>query len=220
MDEVQLHPFEEGFSIDHAATPYPAMLTCVGPRGYDCSDPASSYYGIVLTGECRFGRSAVGGAPVLGPEMYFARAGSFELAAEKTVLIRRWGYRTWPIYGGPVEADGRLSYIDNCRASVLVAPARLGDPVLNLLVFPPNTTQSSHVHPTGRLGVVVGGEGHVVTRAGKRPLRAGQVFGIAPFALHSFESGPDGLRVIAFHPDSDVGPTDETHPMKSRTLLR
>jgi hypothetical protein len=38
---------------------------------------------------------------------------------------------------------------------------------------------------------------------------------------HKF-STPYGeeLQVIAFHPDSDFGPTDEDHPMLNRTIVQ
>jgi hypothetical protein len=59
-----------------------------------------------------------------------------------------------------------------------------------------------------------------VLASGRQALKPGVAFVIEPNLLHSFESGPDGLNVIAYHPDSEGGPTDESHPMLNRTYLK
>jgi hypothetical protein len=38
-------------------------------------------------------------------------------------------------------------------------------------------------------------------------------------SVHSFYTRETPLDVIAWHPDSDFGPTDENHPMRNRTIL-
>jgi hypothetical protein len=37
--------------------------------------------------------------------------------------------------------------------------------------------------------------------------------------LHSFATKDEPMRVIAYHPDSDFGPTHEDHPMINRTMV-
>jgi len=37
--------------------------------------------------------------------------------------------------------------------------------------------------------------------------------------LHSFFTFDESMDVLAWHPDSDFGPTDENHPMKNRTYI-
>jgi hypothetical protein len=37
--------------------------------------------------------------------------------------------------------------------------------------------------------------------------------------LHSFNTEADSMDVITFHPDSDVGMTDDDHPMVNRTIV-
>jgi len=37
--------------------------------------------------------------------------------------------------------------------------------------------------------------------------------------LHSFHTIDESLDVIAWHPDSDFGPTHDEHPMVSRTFV-
>jgi quercetin dioxygenase-like cupin family protein len=121
--------------------------------------------------------------------------------------------------GGPVEATGRLAYIDGCRDTVLVAPVVQGDPCLNLLHLPPGTVQSDHYHPSVRVGLVVSGQGVCVLEGGRlTPLVSGVVFFLPAGATHRFETDATDLLLMAWHPDSDVGPTDDDHPMLNRTL--
>ncbi len=35
--------------------------------------------------------------------------------------------------------------------------------------------------------------------------------------VHRFKTGPEPMTIVALHPDSDWGPTDEAHPMINRT---
>jgi hypothetical protein len=97
--------------------------------------------------------------------------------------------------------------------------------VLNHLHFPAVVTQSVHCHPSIRLGVVARGRGVAFGPRGpeggwERTLAPGAVFLLSAQALHAFRTGPaESLDVIAFHPDSDWGPTDGDHPMRNRTYL-
>ena len=36
---------------------------------------------------------------------------------------------------------------------------------------------------------------------------------------HCFRTEDSGMCVIAYHPDSDFGPTDDEHPMINRTIV-
>jgi quercetin dioxygenase-like cupin family protein len=119
--------------------------------------------------------------------------------------------------GGPVESTGRLQYIDGCSDTLLISPLKLGMPCLNFLHFPPDTKQSSHFHPSFRFGIVTEGEGVCITTKGQFPLIPGSVFFIPENVNHHFNTFHSHLNVIAFHPDSDWGPTDERHPMINRT---
>jgi quercetin dioxygenase-like cupin family protein len=122
--------------------------------------------------------------------------------------------------GGPVESSGRLRYIDGCTDTVLVAPVVRGDPCLNLLHLPAGTVQSDHHHPSVRIGLVVAGHGRCVLGGGTaKMLEPGVWFVLQAGSRHRFETtDADGLLLMAWHPDSDSGPTDEDHPMLNRTL--
>jgi hypothetical protein len=174
--------------------------------------------------------------PILGG-MYACVTGKDICSSQnntKAFLIEVFNYKPPFILGGPVEEQGRLKYIDGCTDSLLVPPVRLGDPCLNHLHFPKDIIQTMHVHPTVRIGVVHRGEGRCVTPFGNVELYKGQVFVILPDSGKSFKGldgneHPEGshcfyttekeMDVIAWHPDSDYGPTDENHPMINRTIV-
>lgn len=136
--------------------------------------------------------------------------------------------------GGPVEGAGRLNYIDGCTDSLLVPPVLKGDPCLNHLHFPSNIRQTMHTHPSIRIGLVKDGRGECVTPFGNVPLVRGMLFAILPEngkrsvgldgaehaeGSHCFYTDLHEMDVIAWHPDSDFGPTHEEHPMLNRTMV-
>jgi len=198
---------------------YPSTL--LGHSGDITSirDPYTHTFGVVTNGKVRI---QIGEDDfTLRAGMYFSVPGAFQVQGEgEAALFQRHGYRGLFSIGGPVEKSGRLTYIDHCTTTLICPPPRNGDPCLNLLSFPPNLKQSAHIHPTLRLGAVLSGTGHCVMANGRQALEPGLAFVIEPNLVHSFESGPDGLNVIAYHPDSEGGPTDESHPMLNRTYLK
>jgi hypothetical protein len=158
-----------------------------------------------------------------GAGTFAALPGPFELEAQGTcVLIERLGFRAVPT-AGRIEACGRLAYIDGCSDTVLVAPPRLGDPVFNHLHFPAGTKQSLHRHPSVRLGVVARGSGVAFGHGPEGPweirLETGTFFLLHAHETHAFSTSREAMDVVAFHPDSDWGPTDGAHPMLNRTYL-
>lgn len=137
----------------------------------------------------------------------------------RVVVSQREGFRGVRAFGGPIEPRGRLRYIDGCSDSLLCGPPLLGDPCLNHLHFPPGIEQTFHDHPSVRSGVVARGSGWCETPEGRVPLRAGMVWIIQAGQVHRFITTSDKLDVVAYHPDSDWGPTDEEHPMVNRTWV-
>lgn len=144
----------------------------------------------------------------------------FDPSSEHTrvVVAQRVGFKALSQAGGPIEARGRVRYIDSCSDTLLACPPILGDPCLNLLHFPPGIEQTFHTHPSVRAGVVARGSGFCETPHGRTPLRAGLFFSIPAGGEHRFITRTDAMDVIAYHPDSDWGPTDDDHPMLNRTL--
>lgn len=151
----------------------------------------------------------------------------FSVVGPATVSGSGWGMSSSvPGYigsnavGGPIEPTGRLRYIDGCTDTLLVPPVRKGDPCLNHLHFPTGIQQTPHTHPSVRTGLVYRGRGEcIVPDRDPIPLRPGSVFVIPTDATHSFNTSDDTLDVIAFHPDSDTGMTDDDHPMVNRTIV-
>lgn len=139
------------------------------------------------------------------------------------------------MFGGPIEREGRLKYIDGCTDSLLLSPVKLGDPCLNHLHFPAGIDQTQHTHPSHRIGIVADGYGECITPFGNLPLTKGMIFVIKewdgetydtgldgktyPIGIHAFKTFDKNMDVIAFHPDSDFGSTDDDHPMINRTIV-
>ncbi|MFO0387581.1 MAG: cupin domain-containing protein [Flavobacteriales bacterium] len=137
----------------------------------------------------------------------------------EAIIIERIGYFGAMLIGGPIEAQGRLKYIDGCTDSLLISPLMFGDPCLNHLHFPPDVKQTMHTHPSVRIGMVTKGWGKCETPDGLYDLRPGLVFVIHTDGQHRFLTDREAMDVIAFHADSDFGPTHEDHPMINRTIV-
>jgi len=133
--------------------------------------------------------------------------------------VFRLGFTGQTVVGKVPESVARLSYIDGCSDELLVYPPRLGDPSFNYLYFPPNTTQTSHNHPSVRIGYVLSGSGYAITNKQKIPLNEGTAFLIEEKEVHHFITKKQSMRILAFHPDGDWGPTDEAHTMLNRTHI-
>lgn len=216
---------KHGDTIDQSATMYPTSMICI-EHDYDVVDLHSNAYGFVTDGSFAF---------ECGENEYRASAGSFfslktgfkirTLSLEsKMFLIVRYGFRGIDMVG-EAENRGRLSYIDGCTDSLLVMPPRLGDPCLNYLHFPMGIDQTQHLHPSIRMGIVIGGKGEAFQKPdGKREgwekdLKKGMMFCLEEGEVHSFRTAENFMDIIAYHPDSDFGPTDTNHPMLNRTYI-
>lgn len=159
--------------------------------------------------------------------MYFSVPGAVSVTGGHGILISSLHYHGQFMLGGPIEKRGRLSYIDGCSDSLIVPPTVKGNPCLNHLHLPPGTRQTRHTHPSVRVGVIMNGEGYCIVPEHKDgtgsdlkiPLTPGQIFVIPQGRHHSFFTDNRPMDVIAYHPDSDIGPTDEDHPMINRTDL-
>ncbi len=181
------------------------------PAGATC-------YGMVTTGPS-WARDAATGPFPLSAGMFFVLPDGGEIGGGGGLAVVLLGYRGLRQIGGPLEAAGRLRYIDGCDDTLLVCPPRLGEPCLNHLHIPPRTDQTPHTHPSARIGVILRGTGECRTPDGAYPLQPGLGWYIPPGCVHSFFTQEAALDVIAWHPDSDFGPRDDDHPMINRTVL-
>ena len=177
-----------------------------------------SHYGFILDGPAWL--SCASGRFELQSGMYFALPGGGELEGSgRGIVVSRPEHTCLFSLGGPIEEVGRLRYVDGCTDTLLLSPATVGAPCLNLLHLPPETHQTLHTHPTVRVGLIVSGHGHCESPGGSLPLVPGQIFVIPPGTEHCFHTSGEALRVIAYHPDTDTGPTHTDHPMINRTYV-
>lgn len=177
-----------------------------------------THFGFVADGNPRITNSS--GGYELSPGMYFSAPGETLLEGEARVLVAtRHQYLGFFQLGGPIERTGRLRYIDGCTDSLLVGPVIAGDPCLNLLHFPPGIHQTAHTHPSLRAGIVARGEGRCHLEDETLELREGQPFYIPAETLHNFATTDREMLVIAYHPDSDCGPSHDDHPMINKTEI-
>lgn len=161
-----------------------------------------------------------GGCFNLPRASFFTVAGELRIRGGAGFVVSDEGYRGMIQVGGPIESTGRLAYIDGCSDTLLVAPLLLGDPCLNHLHFPPGISQTLHTHPSVRAGIVARGRGWAVNGDEERiALEPGMVWLIRPDVPHRFVTEAEPMDVIAWHPDSDTGPTHQNHPMINRTIV-
>lgn len=139
--------------------------------------------------------------------------------AEGIVITQHVGEEMPDVVTGKLEHKGRLRYIDRCSDSLIISPRVMGQPCLNLLYFPPDVFQTAHTHPSDRVGMILSGSGRCHTENGIIELEAGMLFRILANGVHNFETTGEEMRVLAYHPDSDFGPTDKVHPMINRTII-
>ena len=196
----------------------------ISPQNRDKSEatlsPGGATFGFVQSGSLQLTDHTIDW--VLQPMQWFALPNGAQLRLQtetRVVVMRRLGFCGTHAMGGPIEEFGRLRYIDGCSDTLLCAPPLLGDPCLNYLHFPVGIDQTLHTHPSVRLGIVARGQGTCVTPEGDLPLSPGMIFCIEPNGLHKFRTEFLSMDVIAYHPESDWGPTHEEHPMINRTLV-
>ena len=177
-------------------------------------------FGFVAEGEIYVRTDAINWHVKAG--QWFSLPGGCQLTIQngsRAVISQRLDYLGIYAMGGPIESCGRLRYIDGCSDTLLSAPPIKGNPCLNLLHFPPGIHQTAHTHPSTRAGIVAQGRGICHSGAQETPLETGLLFYIARDTEHQFSTQSSTLDVIAYHPDSDWGPTHEHHPMVNRTWV-
>ncbi|HLV80808.1 MAG TPA: cupin domain-containing protein [Chthonomonadaceae bacterium] len=211
-------PIETGLLADLSGDRFPTLVFGWSGAALELPDGAT-HYGMVTEGEALL-EDATGAFP-LRAGMFFVlpASGTVDGRQGKGLVISRLDYAGLRQIGGPLEAEGRLRYIDGCTDTLLVCPPRLGEPCLNHLHIPPHTRQTAHTHPSERIGVILRGSGECRTPSGVYRLQPGMGWRIPTGSLHSFFTAEDCLDVTAWHPDSDFGPTDENHPMRNRTII-
>lgn len=220
MDDKTFLPFRltHGRLADTSDEALPSRLSAWRGGVLELSDDGT-HFGYVHEGEATL--EAASGTFTLRQGMYFAAPSACRIGgSSQGVVITRLGYDGMFTFGGPVEPWGRLRYIDGCTDSLLIPPQMSGDPCLNALYFPAGVSQTEHTHPSARVGLVARGTGLCRTPEATFPLTPGLAFIIRAEGKHSFKTADEEMVVVAYHPDSDYGPTHEAHPMINRTVVR
>lgn len=162
------------------------------------------------------GKAIVATLPVGG---YALVPGGSWILGGRGIIIHTIDYVGLSQLGGPIEARGRLKYIDGCSDSLMICPPIYGEPCLNHLHIPRGIDQSQHVHPSDRIGVIVRGRGECRTPIATHALEPGMFWRIPTGGVHSFHTPNEPLEVYAWHPDSEFGPKHDDHPMLTRTIV-
>ena len=208
---------EDNFVIDRTDSMYPCILYKVTDDKFSIPDH-STIYGFVLSGQVQ-----VSETKVLTTGEFFSVNSRYEskniVVKGSASIVVRFGFNGQNTFGGPVEPQGRLCYINNCSDSLLVYPPRMGDPSMSSLHFPPGIVQDFHTHPSFRMGTVFYGKGYAESKSNKYDLIPGALFCMEEQEIHRFVTEESGLIVISFHPDGDWGPTDHNHTLLNRTYL-
>jgi quercetin dioxygenase-like cupin family protein len=204
--------------IDCLDTMYPSYATYIKTSGSTILDMKYFHYSTVYG-------YAVSDSTFNGKKLESGEFFCFPISDDGIIvggdlfLVFRLGFKGQKVIG-TVEHKGRLSYIDGCSDSLLVYPPRMGDPSLNLLYFPKNINQSFHTHPSIRIGLVISGKGYACLNDDELDLTAGSMFMLDEQELHRFRTEDEEMRIIAYHPDGDWGPTDQNHTMLNRTYIK
>lgn len=223
--------WKNGLLFDHSDSEYPTRLHALVGDGTFTFSAGSTYFIYQLSG-LSFINADV---PLKSGQFACCTDADVYINGDghaRAIIVERIGTHAMFNLGGPIEATGRLKYIDGCTDSLLIAPWKYGEACLNHLHFPQYINQTPHTHPSIRVGVVARGYGECITPFGNIPLTEGTVFAILPegktmvyegkkvvAGTHSFRTFDSTMDVIAYHPDSDFGPKDEEHPMINRTIV-
>lgn len=128
---------------------------------------------------------------------------------------------------GNIVKEGNLNYINGAKNRVLSSPLKKGLPCLNSMHGNVVFDQTTHTHPSTRVGIMMEGEvlariykGEHLIKYDEYELKKGDVFILNKDIPHSFhKKNTKPFYLAAFHPDSSTGPTDEDAPMIANTIV-
>jgi uncharacterized RmlC-like cupin family protein len=119
------------------------------------------------------------------------------------------------------ESMSNLPYVNGCSSHQVFPPVRIGDPTIQLLYLPPNTTeQEHHIHSTVRVVYVARGNGWSVQGMhgeNEVTLNQGDVLVLDKMTPHHFRTTTEELVVIPLHIYSST-PMEYNHPMFNGTF--
>lgn len=218
IQKFYCQPFLETTKLDYTMADHPSIARWVINSIKVDDSEHDTHFLFVSSGEVTLKSS--NGEFLLREKCFAAVPGNFSLDGSGLILVATLlNYIGLFTIGGPIEPKGRLNYIDGCSSTVLINPLKRGEPCLNFLYVPPGVSQTPHTHHSLRIGLVAEGSGTCQVDEGTFKMEAGTVFCLPENKLHSFSAIDNSLRIIIYHPDSDVGPTDDSHTMLNNTFV-
>lgn len=124
-----------------------------------------------------------------------------------------------------VISTTNLPYVNGCSTESLLPPIRLGDPTLQILYMPPNSSeQQHHIHSTVRVVFVLAGAalniyGMDEINVKEIQLNAGDVLILDKMLPHHFITLDLPLVCSPFHVFSSIGGGEQNHPMFNGTHM-
>lgn len=192
-----------------------------GARAHVVSDPSDPYYfetfiGAheveVPQGDCLFW---------LGADLktaHLTRGGTTLQSPHFATLVRGFAPEN---KSSTVTGKTVLPYINGCSTKQIFPPDRAGDPTLQMLIIPPESSeQHHHIHSTARCVYVLSGRGTCVigmNGATTVPLEPGTVCIFNPMSPHHFETQTEQLVVLPIHVWSS-SESEHNHPMFNGTF--
>ena len=112
-----------------------------------------------------------------------------------------------------------LPYINGCSTESLIPPIRAGDPTMQILYMPPNSSeQEEHIHSTLRVVYVLSGRGTSISGNDEQELQWGDVLILDKMVPHHFVTYKEPLVCSPFHVWSSTS-AEFNHPMFNGTHL-
>ena len=120
-----------------------------------------------------------------------------------------------------------LPYINGCSTESLIPPIRAGDPTMQILYMPPNSSeQEEHIHSTVRVVYVLSGSGTSISGRcldspegdDEQELQSGDVLILDKMVPHHFVTYKEPLVCSPLHVWSSTS-TEFNHPMFNGTHL-
>ena len=113
-----------------------------------------------------------------------------------------------------------LPYINGCSTESILPPIRMGDPTMQLLYMPVNSSeQEEHIHSTSRVVTILNGSGVCVSDKKETQLKPNDVLILDKMVPHHFYTEDNYLLCSPLHIWSSVGPMEQNHPMFNGTHL-
>lgn len=224
--DLVLLPFASGLQLDLSQDDHPTRIYSWLTEELILSD-SSTYFGFVTEGPAYLTSLYHKNGRVfeLEENMYFSVPSGLVVHGGRGMIVECLNFAGTFLLGGPIERTGRFRYIDGCTDSLLIPPVIKGAPCLNYLHFPIGINQTMHTHPSIRCGLVARGSGKCIVPGTSHSaieeitLEPGKLFVIPANGNHSFHTDGSEMEIIAYHPDSDYGPTDQDHPVLNRTMI-